>query len=67
MSMLQLNPQIPVYVEGRGTGRAIGWIDYSCEDHLMWIVAFDDGGEVWTLPNPKIRLQKNFSMGRMVE
>lgn len=64
--MLQLDPQIPVWVEDKGTGRALGWIDYSCEDHLHWIVAFDDTGEIWILPNTKIRLQKNISLGRMI-
>lgn len=61
----QLDPPIPVYVEGRGNGVAIGWIDYSCEYHLFWIIAFDNSGEVWTLPNPQIRLQKNITMGRV--
>lgn len=63
--MIQLNPTIPVWVEGKGTGQAIGWLDYSSEHHLFWIVAFDDTGEVWTLNNTKIRLQKNISMGRI--
>jgi hypothetical protein len=63
MSVLQLDPPIPVWTE-RGTGLAIGWIDYSCEHHLFWIIAFDNTGEVWTIPNPQVRLQKNITMGR---
>jgi hypothetical protein len=66
MSIIQLDPTIPVYVEGRGTGHAIGWIDYSQEHHLLWIVAFDNTGEVWTLPNPEVRLQINISIGRVL-
>jgi hypothetical protein len=66
MTILQLNPMIPVWVDDK-EGYAIGWIDYSQEHHLMWIISFDDTGEVWTIPNPKVRLQKNFSMGRMVK
>jgi hypothetical protein len=65
MTLLQLSPAIPVWIEGKGEGMAIGWMDYSEEYHLMWIIAFNDTGEVWTVPNPKVRLQKNFSMGRM--
>lgn len=66
MSMLQLNPQIPVWTE-KGTGRAIGWIDYSCEDHLIWIVAMDSTGEVWSMRNPEVRLQNNYTIGRIVK
>lgn len=62
--ILQLNPTIPVWVKGKGDGYALGWIDYSQEHDLMWIVAFDETGEVWTIPNPEIRLTCNFSMGR---
>ncbi|WP_281399892.1 hypothetical protein [Sphingomonas sabuli] len=24
----------------------------------------DDGGEIWCVPNPQVRLQTNWSMGR---
>ena len=65
MNILQLNPCIPVWTE-KGEGMAIGWMDYSCEHHLMWIVAMNDTGEVWTLPNPDVRLQKNYSIGRII-
>lgn len=63
--LLQLNPPIPVFVEEKGPGYAIGWNDYSQEHHLGWLIAFDDTGEVWEVPNPKVRLQVNYSMGRM--
>jgi hypothetical protein len=65
--ILQLNPGIPVWCGDRGTGTAVGWIDYSAEHHLMWIVALDRDGTVWTLPNTEVRLQKNISMGRTLE
>jgi hypothetical protein len=61
--IIQLNPTIPVWTEF-GTGQAIGWLDYSSEHHLFWIVASDSDGSVWTLNNTKIRLQKNISIGR---
>jgi len=64
--MLQLNPTIPVWVENKGKGHAIGWMDYSQEHHLMWIIAFDSTGEIWTFPNPQVRLQANISMERLV-
>ena len=63
--LLQLDPPLPVYIPASGqTGLAHGWIDYGPEHHLCWLVALDQGGEVWTLKNPDVRLQKNFTMGR---
>ena len=62
--IIQLNPSIPVEVLGKGTGECVGWIEYSCESHLMWIVAIDSTGEVWTVPNKDIRFIKNYSIGR---
>ena len=62
--ILQLNPSIPVEVIGKGTGECVGWIDYSCEANLLWIVALDSNGEVWCVPNSDIRFIKNYSIGR---
>lgn len=64
MSIVQLNPSIPVHVVGKGSGEAVGWMDYGKEDHLIWIVAMDESGEVWCVPNPEIRFMPNFSIGR---
>lgn len=65
MTILQLNPMIPVYVLDKGEGYAIAIIDYSQEHHILWIVAMSDTGEVWTVPNPKLRLQWNYSVERI--
>lgn len=63
--ILQLNPCIPVYVVSKqATGQAIGWLDYSAEHDLYWLVGLDSGGEIWILPNSDIRLQKNITLGR---
>lgn len=66
MTILQLNPNIPVIVTSKDNrkGRAIGWIDYSEEHDLIWVVALDNN-EVWCVPNPEIRLQNNWSIGRI--
>lgn len=62
--ILQLDPPIPVFVVTKNTkGYAIGWIDYSQEHNLIWVVALDNG-EVWSIQNPDIRLQPNYTMGR---
>jgi hypothetical protein len=60
----QLNPPIPMSVEGKGEGVALAVIDYSQEHHLLWVVAIDATGEIWATPNPKVRLLKNWSLGR---
>lgn len=60
----RLNPTIPVTVGDKGSGEALAWLDYSSEHDLMWVVALDISGEVWVVPNPAIRLCKNYTVGR---
>ncbi len=62
--MLQLSPTIPV-VTPDGEGEAIGWLDYSKDDHLMWVVFLKATGECWIYPNPRIRAVPNSSFDRM--
>lgn len=63
MTILQLNPAIPMSCP-KGNGYAIALIDYSQEHNLQWVIALDESGEIWTFPNPEVRLQKNISLGR---
>ena len=42
-------------------------IDYGLEHSLLWVVAKDDNGEIWCVPNEGVRMQKNWSAGRLVE
>lgn len=60
----QLNPTIPVHVLGKGDGYAFGMIDYGQEHNLIWVTAIDATGEIWCAPNPRVRLGKNWTMGR---
>ncbi|MCB5424107.1 hypothetical protein H0274_02450 [Altererythrobacter sp. CC-YST694] len=60
----QLNPAIPLHVLGKGDGHAFAVIDYGQEHNLIWVTAIDATGEVWCAPNPRVRLQKNWTMGR---
>ena len=60
----QLNPPIPVEIIGKGKGYALGVIDYGQEHHLLWVTALDDSGEIWAAPNPSVRVQNNWSLGR---
>lgn len=61
----QLNPTIPLHVLGKGDGYAIGMIDYGQEHNLIWVTALDESGEIWCAPNNKVRLGKNWTMGRI--
>lgn len=65
MTILQLNPTIPLETP-LGSGQAIMVIDYSSEHHLIWTVIIDSTGEIWSFPNPKVRGQKNITMGRLI-
>jgi len=61
----QLNPYIPLYVvDKQKSGQAIGVIDYSKDDPLIWVVMFDDG-EIWCVNNINVRGVKNYTMGRL--
>jgi len=60
----QLNPPIPLHVLGKGDGHALGVIDYGQEHNLLWVTAIDETGEIWCSPNPEVRMQKNWSLGR---
>lgn len=60
----QLNPTIPLHVLGKGDGYAIGMIDYGQEHNLIWVTAIDTTGEIWCAPNQKVRLGRNWTMGR---
>ena len=60
----QLDPPLPVFVEGKGKGLALAVIDYGPEHNLIWVTALDANGEIWCSPNPKVRMQANWTMGR---
>lgn len=64
MSFTQLDPPMPIHVLEKGNGLAIGMIDYGPEHNLIWVTAIDATGEIWCAPNPKVRMQPNWTMGR---
>lgn len=59
----QLNPPIPLDTP-KGSGYALAVIDYGLEHSLLWVVALDESGEIWCVPNSEARAQKNWSAGR---
>ena len=42
-------------------------IDYGLEHSLLWVVALNDTGEIWCVPNSEARMQKNWSARRRGE
>ena len=64
MTFQQLDPPIPLHVLDKGSGYAIAVIDYGQEHNLIWVTAINETGEIWCAPNPKVRLQSNWTMGR---
>lgn len=64
MGIIQLNPTIPMSVNGKGNGYALAMIDYSQEHDLLFVVAIDSTGEIWTVSNREVRMLRNISMGR---
>jgi len=61
----QLNPSLPLDTP-KGAGYAVAVIDYGLEHSLLWVVALNDTGEIWCVPNSEVRMQKNWSAGRRV-
>ncbi len=64
MPFTQLDPPLPIHVLEKGKGLAFAVIDYGPEYNLIWVTAIDETGEIWCAPNPKVRMQANWTMGR---
>ncbi|MDX5985906.1 hypothetical protein [Sphingomonas echinoides] len=64
MTMQQLDPPLPVHVLDKGPGYAFAVIDYGQEHNLIWVTAINETGEIWCAPNPRVRMQANWTMGR---
>lgn len=63
--MLQLNPPIHFFVpEKNDYGLALFVIDYHMEEHLYFVLAMEQTGEIWTLDSTKIRACNNPTIGR---
>jgi hypothetical protein len=59
----QLNPPLPLHT-AKGAGSAHFVIDYGPEHDLVWVVFMDKDGACWSVPNPEVRMQFNWTMGR---
>jgi hypothetical protein len=59
----QLQTTIPMKTS-KGAGLAFAVIDYGIEHDLLWVVALDDSGEIWCMPNREVRISANWSIGR---
>lgn len=62
--IVQLDPQLPVYIEKLGNGFAFAMIDYSQEHYIHFVISLDSDGSIWVLDNRRVKLQKNITIGR---
>ena len=73
--IIQLNPPIPMTVVGgtveshtwkgpTGSGLVLFLNDNGQEQHLTWVIVFDDSGQIWEIKNPFVRCPSNLTWGR---
>jgi hypothetical protein len=56
---------MPYFVQAKSPrANAIG-VFFSVDQHNLWMVVFDETGEVVNVPNNKIRFEENWTYGRM--
>ncbi len=55
----ELDPAIPVHVEGKGEGRAIGLIDNGRSNGQIWITEIEETGELWCVRDGELRLSSS--------
>jgi len=60
----QLHPSIPMETP-KGRGEAILVLDYGPEYNLMFTVALDSDGRLWTFQNSQVALCRNETLGRL--
>lgn len=63
--MLQLNPPLPLVDDKGRKCTAYLVLDYSQEHDTLFFVGYDDDRTLWWLPNSRLRLSDNISMGRI--
>jgi hypothetical protein len=60
-----IDPPLPMETP-KGNGWARFVIDYGFEHDLVWVI-FMDNQQCWTVPNPEVRIAKNWTGGRRGE
>jgi hypothetical protein len=70
----RLDPPIPVTFTGEALppglksesrrGWCYAWREVGIDGHRLWVVAFDDTGEVVDVPQPEVVVDMNWSIGR---
>ena len=70
----RLDPPIPVAITAKSLpegvkaasprGWAYAWKDVGVDGHRLWVVVLDKTGEVVDVPQPEIRVDMNWSLGR---
>lgn len=66
--LTQLKPPLPLFIVPKNElGLAHAVIDYGPEHNLLWVCFMKNSGECWTVPNKDIRMEWNYSLGRISE
>ena len=70
----QCDPPLPVTITAKKLppgvqsksqrGWCYGWQSVGIDGHRLWIVVMDDTGEVVDVPQPEVRVDMNWSIGR---
>lgn len=62
----QLNPPLPVFIVDKNeSALAHLVIDYGIEHNLYWVCFCKSSGECWTISNKNIRMEWNYTIGRV--
>lgn len=72
--MLELVNPLPLEVVGGPgwtgpTGRGLCYfvIEGAIDADIVWVIAMDDTGEIWSVRNPFVRAVKNKTLGRRIK
>jgi hypothetical protein len=65
MTLIQLNPPIPMSDEAGRKGIAYFLLDYGIDWETLFLIAWDDTAEWWWVSQSKLRAAKNISLGRL--
>jgi hypothetical protein len=57
--MTQLDPPLPMETPKGG-----GWAHFLIDNGVLWVVFMDADGAGWTVPNAKVRMSFNWTIGR---
>jgi len=64
MTLTQLDPVLPIRIEGKGEGCAFAVISRGQDQDLIWVAVLNDTGEICCAPNPQVRIPSTWITAR---